>query len=275
MNIAWNIAWNIASREDRCKRGPSLPARGRWRRILVCLIGALASGTAAWALVGPSRIAPELEPYVVTVLNRSAGSAGFCTASVIARSIVLTAAHCVSTPGDSRIFFRDGKGAPVLIEVASIAVNPGYRPDAIRRRLVSIDLALVRLAEPLPAAFTPIELAQSSAVEIGQKFLIAGFGVADENEGKTGGILRSGVLAASGPKSQILLWVTDPSGRGLGGCTGDSGAPILAFDRPVVVAVAIWAKGQNGRQCGALTQAVLVAPQRHWIDAIQTAWGAN
>lgn len=273
---------NVAPRK---KESSAAPGRGVFaplstfmrrrslKRALGCLMFALASG-AAQALVGPAQLAPELEPYVVTVLNRSGGSAGFCTATVISPSVVLTAAHCVGAPDDTRIFFRNAKREPVLIEAASTAINPGYRPDAIRRRLVSIDLALILLAEPLPPSFRPIEFARTNSVEPGQKFLIAGFGVADEGLGKTGGVLRSGILVDTGPKSSVLLWAADPNQTGLGACTGDSGAPIFAFDRPLVVAVAVWAKGHGGNRCGALTQAVLIAPQRHWIEATLNAWSA-
>lgn len=233
--------------------------------------------TAASALVGPAREAPELGPYVVVVLNRSGSSASFCTATVIARNIVLTAAHCVTAPDDARVFFRDAEGQSTTLDVASIVLNPGYRPDAVRRRLVSIDLALVRLAEPLPSAFTPVALPKfgPAAPAVGQIFRIAGFGVADEGAGKTGGILRQGDLIASGPKSSVLLWLVDPNRQGLGACTGDSGAPIFAATAPLLVAVAVWAKGENGRFCGALTQAALIAPQRRWIDNTLSAWGVT
>ncbi len=229
---------------------------------------------AASALVGPAREAPELEPYVVTVLNRNGSSASFCSASVIARNIVLTAAHCVTSPDDARVFFRDASGQPTLLDVASIAINPGYRPDAIRRRLISIDLALLRLVEPLPDSFTPVSFSKSASAEIGQIFRIAGFGVADEGSGRTGGVLREGNLVASGPRSAILLWLKDPNQEGLGACTGDSGAPVFAAKAPILVAVAVWAKGENGHICGALTQAVRIPPQRPWIENVLSAWGA-
>ncbi|SFK12617.1 Trypsin [Methylocapsa palsarum] len=278
MNVAAHVAANVAAPKE------NLTAASRRQLILerllalVCLAApflaaALMTGTAA-ALVGPARLAPELEPYVVTVLNRSGDSSGFCTGSVISPTVVLTAAHCVGAPDDTRIFFKDAKGAPVLVETAAVAINPGFRPDAIRRRITSIDLALVLLAEPLPSAFTPVEIAKGALPTPGQKFLIAGFGVADEAQGKTGGILRSGILVDTGPKSSVLLWAADPARSGLGACTGDSGAPLLSFDRPAVVAVAVWAKGQGGNHCGALTQAVLVAPQRHWIETTMNAWSA-
>ncbi len=238
---------------------------------LLCVALAPAPG---FALVGPSRAAPDLEPYVVVVLSRDGPSAGFCSASVIARNIVLTAAHCVTSPDDARILLRDAEGQSTMIEVAAISINPGYRPDAVRRRLISIDLALLRLVEPLPDGFAPVALSKSVGAEVGKTFRVAGFGVAEEGAGRTGGVLREGELVASGPRSAILLWLTDPNHEGLGACTGDSGAPIFAAKEPVLVAVAVWAKGENGRFCGALTQAVLIAPQRRWIESVSGAWGA-
>jgi Trypsin-like peptidase domain len=284
------------------------------------------------ALVGPAREAPEFAPYVVAVLDKSggggAGGANFCTASVLAPDIVLTAAHCVSDPSDTRVFYRGGQdrritwtlalvallvllalcfgrvrkragvkiafvglilfgGALasyswtkfvtrlVFFDTASIAVHPEFRPRIVRKHVISIDLALLRLAEPLPPAFKPIELADSGPVATGQPFRMAGFGRGDESVSGTSGVLRAGILVASGPKSPVLVWLTDPDGTGLGGCTGDSGAPILAIAQPALVAVAIRAKGYDGYSCGATTEAVLIGPQMPWIRKTLQAWGAT
>jgi Trypsin len=247
--------------------------------ILTCLFGMVITAP-VFALVGPAREAPEFAPYVVTVLDKSGGDSGggdasFCTASVVAPDVVLTAAHCVSNLSDTRVFFRGGHSQLVLFEVASIAVHPKFRPKIGRKRLISIDLALLRLASPLPPAFKPIELADSGPVATGQPFRIAGFGRADESVSGTSGVLRAGVLVASGPKSPILVWLADPDGTGLGGCTGDSGAPVLAIAQPALVAVAIRAKGNNGHSCGAVTEAVLIGPQMPWVRKILQTWGAT
>jgi hypothetical protein len=257
-----------------------LPApRAGLGTILTCLFGMVVTAP-VFALVGPAREAPEFAPYVVTVLDKSGGGSGgggasFCTASVVAPDVVLTAAHCVFNLSDTRVFFRDGHSQLVLFEVASIAVHPKFRPKIERKCLISIDLALLRLASPLPPAFKPIELADSGPVATGQPFRIAGFGRADESVRGTSGVLRAGVLVASGPKSPIFVWLADPDGTGLGGCTGDSGAPVLAIAQPALVAVAIRAKGNNGHSCGAVTEAVLIGPQMPWIRKILQSWGAT
>jgi hypothetical protein len=248
--------------------------------ILACLSGIVLT-VPVFALVGPAREAPEFAPYVVTVLDKIGNGSGgggdpsFCTASVIAPDVVLTAAHCVSNLSDTQVFYRGGQGRLVLFDIAAIAVHPEFRPKIGRKHLISIDLALLRLAEPLPPAFKPIELADSDPVATGQPFRMAGFGRADESVSGTSGVLRAGILVASGPKSPVLVWLTDPDGTGLGGCTGDSGAPVLAIGQLALVAVAIRAKGSNGYSCGAMTEAVLIGPQMPWIRKILQAWGAT
>jgi Trypsin len=255
-----------------------LPApRAGLGAILACLF-AMVLTAPVFALVGPAREAPEFAPYVVTVLDKSGGGGGgasFCTASVIAPDVVLTAAHCVSNLSNTRVFFRGGDGQLVLFDVASIAVHPEFRPKIGRKHLISIDLALLRLARPLPPAFKPIELMDSGPVATGQPFRMAGFGRADESVSGTSGVLRAGILVASTPKSPVLVWLTDPDGTGLGGCTGDSGAPVLAIGRPALVAVAIRAKGYNGHSCGAMTEAVLIGPQMPWVRKTLQAWGTS
>ncbi|MGH6869295.1 MAG: trypsin-like serine protease, partial [Methylocella sp.] len=137
-----------------------LPApRAGMRQILACLSGMVLTAPVV-ALVGPARDAPEFSSYVVTVLDKSGrGGASFCTASVIAQEIVLTAAHCVSSLSNTRVLFRGGESQLVPLDIASLAVHPEFRPKIGRKHLISIDLALLRLAEPLPPAFKPIEFA--------------------------------------------------------------------------------------------------------------------
>jgi hypothetical protein len=40
-----------------------------------------------------------------------------------------------------------------------------------------------------------------------------------------------------------------------------------------VAAVTSWSGGTGRRSCGALTQGILVGPQRAWIDRILQDWG--
>ncbi len=232
------------------------------------------SSMQAHALVGPSKSGDAFSPYVVMVLKRTQSRAGFCSGVVVARDVVLTAAHCVTGAADIRILPSSG-GQTDLLEVATVQTHPEFRPNAPRTRERSIDLALVRMKSPLPPQLSAAPRHNGETITIGTRFRIAGFGIAVEGNERSAGKLREGELAARAPLSSILLWANDPSGKGFGACTGDSGGPVFANDSATLVAITAWASGSGKRQCGLLTQATLVAPQAKWIDRVLATWGAR
>ncbi len=241
-------------------------------RALLAAMAVVVCSAPASAIVGASQPATELAPFIVMVLNRSGSTSGFCSASVIAQDVVLTAAHCVADPANTRVHFHGAHGEPVIVEVAAIIKHPAYHADAARTRHVSIDLALIRLARPLPASFQPILIAEMNSIKPGDTFRIAGFGVTQEGAAASSGVLRTGRIAARAPLSSILLWADDPTHQGTGACTGDSGGPILASDAPMLIAVTDWAEGMGQQQCGSLTQGALVAQHRAWMNGVMTEW---
>ena len=214
---------------------------------LSIMLAATLFSAPALALVGPAEEDSARAGVIVMVLRSGAGGAAFCTGVVVARDAVLTAAHCVARAETTKIHFREGD-RPVLLDVDAIAVHPRYRANAIRTRERSIDLALVRLRAPLPSRFSAATIERAPAISVGARFRIAGYGLAQEGRGVTGGVLRSGVIAARAPLSSILLWAEDPRKAGLGACTGDSGGPIFS-EGGGVVAITSWTTGDNGKHC--------------------------
>src|SRR5947199_8390314 len=64
---------------------------------------------------------------VVTIV----GSRGnFCTGSLIAPKIILTAAHCVQPGAEYRIV-DNSSGQPALRTVRSVAIHPGFKMEAM------------------------------------------------------------------------------------------------------------------------------------------------
>ena len=248
---------------------------GMTLRKILAVLALAASATNAQAVVGPSTQDSRYAAHAIMILKRSAAKAGYCSGVVIARDIVLTAAHCGGDPANLRVHFRDSAGQPVLLKVAEVAVHPGFRADAKEARVRTVDLALVRSAEPLPASFVPALLDDTGAVEVGAAFIIAGFGIARENAPETSGTLRNGALVARAPLSKVLLWAKDRDDSGTGACTGDSGAPIFDTSSATVVAITAWADGNGKAFCGKLTQGTLVAPQRGWIEKTLQSWGVR
>ncbi|MDJ1159032.1 trypsin-like serine protease [Chelatococcus sp. SYSU_G07232] len=206
------------------------------------------------------------------------GSRGnVCSGVVLAADVVLTAAHCVKNAPEHRIHFRSAAGEPVLVTTAGIAVHPGYRAEAVARRERSVDIALVRLAEPLPDSFAPARLSAAAPPAAGTRLALGGYGVAREDEPRSSGTFRTADLAAVEPygRGAILVWLADPAGLGkrpgAGACEGDSGGPIA--DGGSIVAVTSWSTGAGKATCGLLTQGIALGPQRAWIDATLARWG--
>jgi hypothetical protein len=240
----------------------------RTRLVGLMIAAALLPGPAAAVLGGRDDPGPMARRSVMVLDSRG----GVCSGVVVARDAVLTAAHCVTGAPEHRVHFRGEDGAPVLIAPAAKAVHPGYDASAIERRRRSIDLALLRLPEPLPARFDTATLASAGALK-DERIVLGGWGVLREGDSRSSGTFRTaalGVVEPYGP-SRILIWAQDPERAGAGACRGDSGGPIARAD--AVVAVTTWASGGKGRDCGGFTQGVLVGPQREWIDRTLKGWG--
>ena len=191
----------------------------------LAIVAALAAPPApARALVGA---APDgrFADRVAMVLIRGGDSAGFCSALVLGPRVLLTAAHCLRPLRDMAVHYRDGAGAAVIIPVDAAIPHPLYRADAIRARVESIDLALIRTARPLDPRFVAAAIGDSEPPAIGARAIVSGFGAAREGDWSSGGTLRSVTLAVREPRSTVLIWAADPDGKEAGACSGNSGLP--------------------------------------------------
>jgi hypothetical protein len=223
--------------------------------------------TGAGAIVGGADDSSLLARASIVVLS---SNGGVCSAVVVARDAVLTSAHCATGAAEHRVHFRGEAGQPILIVPAGKSVHPGFDAKAVEGRRRSIDLALIRLPEPLPARF---EIAALSAAKPAKdaELRVAGYGVAREGDARSTGTFRAASLRAIEPfgPSQILVWA---QGTGaVGACQGDSGGPMTLAS--AVFAITSWSTGASGRGCGGLTQGILLGPQRAWIDAVLSSWG--
>lgn len=238
---------------------------------MAALAAACLHAGAARAIVGGAEDAGPRSRTSVMVLS---SKGGVCTAVVVARDAVLTAAHCVPAGLEHRVHFRDpSSGEPVLLEVSARVLHPGYDAKAIEGRRRSIDLALLRVGQPLPARFETAVLSAASAPS-GTRVTVGGYGVTREGDGRSTGVFRFADLAVVEPygPSRLLVWMQGEAG--VGACTGDSGGPVWSTDA-AVFALTSWTTGPKGRTCGRISQGVLLGLQRAWIDRTLASWGVS
>ncbi|MDB5592158.1 S1 family peptidase [Enterovirga sp.] len=236
---------------------------------------ALGAALAAWsgpaaAVVGGQQDAGPLSRATVMLLS---SRGGVCSAVVVARDAVLTAAHCASGADQYRVHLPGGGATPILMVPAAVALHPGYVRGAVRDRRRSVDLALVRTGEELPPTFVPATLSTRVPAK-GEAVTLGGYGLSREGDPRSTGQFRSVGLTAVEPHGpgRILLWAAPAPGRPAGACEGDSGGPVVAPDG-TVAAISSWATGRGAARCGEMSQAVMVSPQRRWIDETLGGWG--
>jgi hypothetical protein len=100
-------------------------------RLITLSLALSLAATGAKAIVGGAEDQGPLARQSVMVLS---SKGGVCSAVVVARDVVLTAAHCVTGAAEHRVHFRDEAGEPVLIAPSAKAVHPGYNAKAIETR---------------------------------------------------------------------------------------------------------------------------------------------
>ena len=238
-------------------------------RVVAALTCALVTSLPVAAMVGGAQPTTEGAGRAVVMLTGSRGT--FCSGVALARDLVLTAAHCVLPGATYKFIDFDAARQPVLKDIADIARHPDFDVNAVLRHRVTADVALLKLAAPVkvaPALLGPA----GGAVAVGDRFVVAGYGVAVRGDGTSGGTVRAATLVATGQPGTLQIRLADPATKGerggLGACTGDSGAPVLREigGALAVVGVVSWSTGPAlSDGCGGLTGVTPLTRYRAWI----------
>lgn len=225
-------------------------------RGLTFLLALLLGGGKAHALMGADPDAVTVQRYTVVVM----GAKGRCTGAVVAQDIVLTAAHCLEA-GKLRVVtsFRPAS----FTDVTQAVRHPNYR--AAERG--SPDLAILKLAKPLPASFSPVHL-EPRWVNSGADLVVAGYGKSADNDKGTNLVLRT-VLQHVANRYSTYLTLKGVGESAAGAAPGDSGGPVFSY-RGLYALVAIMV-GHADRY----TIAISIAPNYAWIRETMEKMGGT
>ena len=223
----------------------------------------------AAAMVGATRPPGNDATRATVLLVGSKGSS--CTGVAIARDLVLTAGHCVLPGADYKLVEFDAAQTPTLKDTAAIARHPEFDATAARRHRVTADVALIKF--PAAITSTPAPLGPAAGkIAVGDRFVVAGYGLAVRGDGRSGGKLRTATLVATGQPGSLQLRLVDPATKGeragLGACTGDSGAPVFRDigGTLMVAGVVAWSAGPKMSDgCGGITGVTPLTRYRNWI----------
>jgi secreted trypsin-like serine protease len=247
--------------------------------LLIALIGLLATVAPLYAVVGGAAEVPAATTQPEVMLVGSGGN--FCTGTLIASNIILSAAHCIAAATDYKLVEMGSDRQPVFRNIVGIVRHPQFSLKTMLAHRATADVALLKLETSLsrtPAVLLP----PRSRVVPGERFVLRGYGVSIRGEGNSAGRLRTATLVATGQPGNLQLRLFDPKSAGktpgMGACTGDSGGPVYQ-ETPsglAILGVVSWSTAPNNEDgCGGLTGVTPLELYRTWITDQAARMGSS
>lgn len=227
--------------------------------------------------------------YTVSIMDPDPSIGQYCSAVVLARDVIMTAAHCFndktrrpyvlfSTAYNPRL----GNKQQPLIKVRRIAIHAQYsqeRGDIYDKKIFSAertdqlsspgrplyDIALAWLDERIPDAYEAAPLAGSSIDFANGLVTSAGYGCTTTLcKGKTN-VLRKIPMRYVRSYQDAGMVVLAAPGAKHGSCSGDSGGPDFVDQGGVMRVFALISTGPDSCEAG-LSVDTLIEPYKPWME---------
>jgi secreted trypsin-like serine protease len=254
--------------------------------IALALAASLAATAPAFAIKGG---ATSHDPVGIrqSVVQIKGPGGTQCTGTVIAKRLVLTAAHCfLAGRGDYKIRALNPKFRFRFAMATQVAVHPDFDVRALGTGAPLNDLALLRADRDFPDWLVPVALA--SSVPGDNQFVdvvAAGYGMNRDRRVASAGTLREMHFAmldkVYDPSKQLFLIDREgklkPRTARTGVCRGDSGGPVFrrTASGTVLVGVISAVIAGRGYDCGAITAVTAVSAYRGFIQDMARKAGAS
>jgi hypothetical protein len=170
--------------------------------------------------------------YSAVALVNKMSQQSFCSGTIVAEKLIVTAAHCIfkKRPQDMQVMFGSSTGSEDSV-VRDVVARETFKTE--QKYGSNFDIGWLKLAEPIPEGFRPIEIWHDSTVlTANTPLVIAGYGQTASTCGFNDPSCRGGVLSVVDTNIQRFvdtnrlysLIVIGPQPME-GPCFGDSGGP--------------------------------------------------
>jgi len=203
-------------------------------------------GSTGGAIVGGNEDTGDPAVVLVSAQDDASGTGWWCTGSVIAKRVVLTAAHCVedatATTKFQVLFANDESTAPAsaYVDVVSFDHDPQYM--VTNNIAAGHDAAVLILGQDATVAPLAINTTPLTSSMIGGAVYVVGYGNDDGAAGTGAGTKRDLHTTVA----NLEQGVVDIGGPGQTTCQGDSGGPSFMTINGQSVIVGITSFGEEG-----------------------------
>lgn len=208
-----------------------------------------------------------------------------CSGTVIARRLIITAAHCfLAGKGEYVVRALDPRFRFRFAAATQVAIHPGFDVKALGTSAPLNDIALLRIDRDFPDWLVPAVVEGKAGKGGGFVDVVAaGYGMNRDHKVGSAGTLRETRFAmldqVDDPSN--MLFLIDRNGRTkkikTGVCRGDSGGPVFRRTANGYVLVGVISAVIAGRDtdCGGVTAVTATSAYRGFMQDMATRAGSR